>query len=57
MMELPKAFIISTVVYVITRIVRAIGKDSDDSYPIVLLGFVAGCIMAFSGVTYLLELL
>lgn len=53
---LPKTFIIATVIYVITRIARAIGKDNDDSLPIIILGFIAACIMAYTGIIFLLDL-
>ena len=54
---LPKAFFIAKVICVITRIVRAIGKDNDDSLPIIILGFIAACIMAYTGIVFLLDLI
>lgn len=54
---LPKAFIIATAIYVITRIIRAIGKDDSDDWPVIVLGFASACVMAYSGIVFLLELI
>ncbi|MCM1214066.1 MAG: hypothetical protein NC548_06050 [Lachnospiraceae bacterium] len=56
MIKLPKGFIIATVVYLITRILRAIGKDKEGDWPIILLGMVAAIIMLYTGTVYLIGL-
>lgn len=55
---LPDAFIAATVVYVIARIIRAIGKDNtDNALPVGILEFVSACVMAYSGIVFLLDLI
>lgn len=56
MINLPKGFIIATIVYLITRILRTVGKDKEGDWPIILLGMVAAIIMLYTGTVYLIDL-
>jgi len=61
MLGIPKAFVIATIVYIVTCICRTLAKNRDDDDLggcfISILGIVSAAIMAYSGVTWLIGLI